>query len=78
MSDELLPLVPAMPVVVDSDCFFVLPEPRLRRPFSFLLVVVVVLLANGTGACIEVGVPPVSAVLRTHIASMANSVRESW
>ena len=76
MSDELLPLVPAIPpvVVVDSDCFFVLPDPRLRRPFSFLLVVVVVLLANGgTGACIDVGVPPVSAVLRTHIASIVDS-----
>ena len=53
-----------------------LPEPRLRSAFSFLLAVDPVLVVElvlfvmwWTGACIEVGVP-VSAVFRTHMASI--------
>ena len=72
----LVPAVTAVPLV--SACFLVLPEPRLRSAFSFLFAVVPVLLVNvETGACIEVGVPPVSAVFRTHIASMVESEAKS-
>ena len=56
-----------------------LPDPRLRSAFSFLLAVDPVLVVElvlfvmwWTGACIEVGVP-VSAVFRTHMASIMSS-----